>query len=84
MNKERLEWIMSGLSKYSLTRPEDQFVKSALEEFSQNNTMTETHEEKLETLYREKSKLMPNKNLNPVDPGPKKPRPRKSNFKPPY
>ena len=61
MNKERLEWIMSGLNQYKLTKTEDQFVKSALGDFDKNQALTEQQEEKIETLYKEKSKLVPNK-----------------------
>jgi DNA repair ATPase RecN len=62
MNKERLEWIISGLNQYKLTKNEDQFVKTALEDFDQKHTLTEHQEEKIETLYKEKSKLKPDKN----------------------
>jgi hypothetical protein len=62
MNKERLEWIMSGLNQYQLTKTEGQFVKSALGDFDQNHALTEDREERLESLYKEKSKLKPNKN----------------------
>jgi hypothetical protein len=62
MNKDRLEWIMSGLNQYQLTKTEGQFVKSALGDFDQNHALTEDREERLETLYKEKSKLKPNKN----------------------
>jgi hypothetical protein len=61
MNKERLEWIMSGLNQYQLTKTEGQFVKSALTDFDQNHGLTEDREERLETLYKEKSRLKPNK-----------------------
>jgi hypothetical protein len=61
MNKNRLEWIMSGLNQYQLTKPEGQFVKSALADFDQNHALTEEREERLETLYKEKSRLKPNK-----------------------
>ena len=33
MNKERLEWVVSGLNQHALTKTEDQFVKTALEDF---------------------------------------------------
>jgi hypothetical protein len=33
MNKARLEWVMSGLNQYALTQAEDQFLKTALEDF---------------------------------------------------
>jgi DNA repair ATPase RecN len=62
MEKERLEWVMSGLSHYHLTAREDQFIKSVKQDFSQKNTLTEEQEEKLESLYKEKSKLIPNRN----------------------
>ena len=81
MNKDRLEWIMSGLNQYQLTRTEGQFVKSALGDFDQHHTLTEDREERLETLYKEKSKLKPNKNspgyFTFKESSPQKPKPRK-------
>ena len=62
MNKERLEWVMSGLNQYKLTKNEDQFIKSASGDFDQKQMLTERQEERLENLYKEKSKLKPNKN----------------------
>ena len=62
MNKERLEWVMSGLSQYKLTKDEDQFIKSASGDFDQKQMLTERQEERLENLYKEKSKSKPNKN----------------------
>jgi len=62
MNKERLEWIISGLNQYKLTKNEDQFVKSALGDFDQKQMLTDHQEERLESLYKEKSRLKPNKN----------------------
>jgi hypothetical protein len=62
MNQERLNWIVSGLSRYKLTEKEDQFIKSAEVDFNQNNMLTDQQEEKLENLYKEKSRLLPNKN----------------------
>ena len=61
MNRERLEWIMSGLSRYRLTQKEDRFVRSAEHDFNQKNMLTEEQEEKLESLYKEKSKFLPNR-----------------------
>ncbi len=85
MNKERLEWIMSGLNQHALTKAEDQFLKTALEDFSQNHALTELQEERLESLYKEKSKLKPNKNSSNDfsfrESSPKKGRPRKSRAK---
>jgi hypothetical protein len=62
MNRERLDWVMSGLNRYKLTQKEDQFIKSTEEDFNQKNMITEQQEEKLESLYKEKSKFLPNKN----------------------
>jgi hypothetical protein len=62
MNHERLEWIISGLNRYKLTEREEQFVKSTEVDFNQKNMLTEQQEERLESLYKEKSKLLPNRN----------------------
>jgi hypothetical protein len=62
VNHERLEWIISGLSRYQLTEKENQFVKSAEVHFNQKSMLTEQQEEKLENLYKEKSRFLPNKN----------------------
>jgi len=61
MNKERLEWVMSGLNQHTLTKTEDQFLKTVLEDFEIKNVLTELQEKRLENLYKEKSKLIPNK-----------------------
>jgi len=82
MNKERLEWVMSGLNQYVLTKAEDQFLKTALEDFDKNQSLTEHQEERLESLYKEKSKLIPNK-IQDSSKGssPKKTKPRKPYWK---
>jgi hypothetical protein len=61
MNRARLEWVMSGLNQYALTLAEDQFLKTALGDFDKNHALTERQEDRLESLYKEKSQLMPNK-----------------------
>jgi hypothetical protein len=61
MNKERLEWVMSGLNQHALTKAEDQFLKTASEDFDKNHALTERQEERLESLYKEKSQSIPNK-----------------------
>jgi hypothetical protein len=85
MNKERLEWVMSGLNQHALTKTEDQFVKTALEDFGKKHALTELQEERLESLYKEKSKLIPNKNSSNYfsfkESSPQKGRPRKSRAK---
>ena len=61
MNKERLEWVMSGLNQHELTQAEHQFIKTALEGFDKNHALTERQEDRLESLYKEKSQSIPNK-----------------------
>ena len=61
MNKARLEWVMSGLNQYALTTAEDLFLKTASADFDKNQALTEHQEERLENLYKEKSRLIPNK-----------------------
>ena len=61
MNKERLDWVMSGLNQYALTKAEDQFLKTALEDSDKKHALTERQEERLESLYKEKSQSIPNK-----------------------
>jgi hypothetical protein len=53
---------MSGLSQYKLTENEDQFIKSVSGDFGQKQMLTERQEQRLENLYKEKSKSKPNKN----------------------
>jgi hypothetical protein len=85
MNKERLEWVMSGLDQHALTKAEDQFLRTALEDFDKNNALTELQEVRIESLYKEKSKLIPNKNSSNYfsfkESSPQKGRPRKSRAK---
>ena len=85
MDKERLEWIMSGLNQYKLTKNEDQFIKTTLEDFGQKQVLTEHQEERIESLYKEKSKLTPNKKSSGyftfAETPPKKTRARRSRSK---
>jgi len=84
MNKERLEWVMSGLNQHALSKTEDQFVKTALEDFEQKHALTERQEDRLESLYKEKSQSIPNKKSdyfsfkksNPKKTEPRRPRAR--------
>jgi hypothetical protein len=34
MDKERFDWVVSGLNRYNLTKKEDQFVKSIEDDFN--------------------------------------------------
>ena len=82
MNKERLEWVMSGLNQHALTKTEDQFIKTALEDFDKNQVLTKYQEEKLESLYKEKSRLIPDKNyFSFKESSPKKTKPRRPRAK---
>lgn len=79
MNKARLEWVISGLNQYALTTSEDLFLKTVSADFDKNQALTEHQEERLENLYKEKSRLIPNKKVdhNSVNKStPKKTRPR--------
>ena len=80
MNKDRLDWVMSGLNQYNLTTAEEHFVKTAMGDFDQQK-LTPRQEETLEHLYKEKSKMSPNKKSSKyyafAESTPKKTRPRK-------
>jgi hypothetical protein len=84
MNKARLDWVMSGLNQYALTAAEDLFLKTASADFDKNQALTEHQEERLENLYKEKSRLLPNKKsdhfsvkkTNPQKVRPQRPRTR--------
>ena len=62
MDKARLDWVISGLNRYALTKAEDTFLKTASEDFDKNQGLTKTQETRIETLYKQKSLLIPNKN----------------------
>lgn len=64
MNKARLDWVISGLNQYALTKSKNHFLKKAMEDFDKYHILTERQEERLETLYREKSQSIPNKKLD--------------------
>ena len=81
MNKARLDWVMSGLNQHALTKAEDQFLKTASEDFDRNHALTERQEDRLESLYKQKSQLIPNKNRFALKESPKKTRPRRPSGK---
>jgi hypothetical protein len=62
MNKQRLEWVMSGLYQYALTKLEGNFLRTVSADFDKNQALTDRQEERLELFYRQKSQLLPNKN----------------------
>ena len=61
MNRARFEWVMSGLNRYALTTAEQLFLKTVSADFGKNQALAAPQEARLENLYREKSKLIPNK-----------------------
>jgi hypothetical protein len=70
------------LKQYVLTKAEGQFLQTVLEDFDKNQSLTERQEEKLESLYNEKSKLIPNKiQVSSKGSTPKKTKPRKPHWK---
>jgi len=84
MNQARLEWVLSGLNQYALTKNEDQFIKTAQEDFDKNHALTDPQEARLETLYKDKSKLTPNKRADRFsckESSPEKAKPRKPRWK---
>jgi hypothetical protein len=81
MDKARLDWVMSGLNLYALTKAEDVFLKTASEDFDRKQALTERQEERLETLYKQKSQLIPNKHRSAIKDRPKKARPRRPSGK---
>jgi hypothetical protein len=79
MDKGRLEWVMSGLNRYALTTAEDVFLKTVSADFDKNQALTEHQEKRLEKLYKEKSRRLPNKTSDYFsfkESSPKKTRPR--------
>ena len=81
MDKGRLDWVMSGLSQYELTKAEEVFLKTASEDFGRNQALTEKQEERIESLYKQKSQLVPNKHILALKETPKKAKPRRPNWK---
>ena len=53
----------SGLNRYKLNPSEDRFVKSIQQVFNEKHMLTDKEEEKLEGFYREKSRLVADRNL---------------------
>ena len=79
MNKARLEWVMSGLNQYALTDAEDLCLKTVSADFDKKEALKERQEERRETLYKEKSRLLPIKKSDRFsvnESTPKKTRPR--------
>jgi hypothetical protein len=65
MNKERLEWVLSGLRQYALTEAEDTFLTTAAGDFEKNQVLTKRQEDRIETLYKDKSARIPERKTDP-------------------
>jgi len=81
MDKARLDWVISGLSHYELTKAEEVFLKTASEDFDRNQALTEKQEERIEALYKQKSQLIPNKHRSALKESPQKAKPRRPSSK---
>ncbi len=80
MDKQRLEWVLSGLNKYILSKDEEYFLQVVSADFDKNQALTEHQEERLEFFYRRKSQFIPNKNYYTFKEGsPKRAKPRRRN-----
>ena len=55
MTKERLEWIMSGLSPSKLNKLDKGFVLKQQQNFAEDGALTVAGERRLEEIYRRKS-----------------------------
>lgn len=56
MDKARLSWIVSGLDFNSLSDWEERFVESVEKYFKRHGDLTEDQENKLEEIFRDKSR----------------------------
>lgn len=56
MTKDRFEWILDGLDDDKLTLWEAGFVESVTKFFEDNGFLTEGQEEKLEEIFRDRSR----------------------------
>lgn len=56
MDRKRLDWILDGLDDDKLTMWEAGFVESVTDFFEKNGFLTEAQEDKLEEIFREKTR----------------------------
>ena len=56
MTSDRLSWIISGLDFNTLSDWEERFVESVEKYFKDHGDLTEVQENKLEEIFREKSR----------------------------
>ena len=62
MDKARLECVLSGSNQHALTKSESHFLQTVLADFDKKQARTEYQEDRLESLYKEKSQSIPDKN----------------------
>lgn len=55
MTKDRLEWIMSGLSPSKLNEAEKDFIKRIEEKFKKDGDLSVPGERRLEQIYKSSS-----------------------------
>jgi hypothetical protein len=56
MTKDRLDWVIRGLDWEKLSSWEEKFVESVETFFKKNGYLSENQEDKLEEIYRKKSR----------------------------
>lgn len=56
MTKDRLSWIISGLDFNTLSDWEEKFVINVEKYFKTHGDLTEAQEDKLEEIFRDKTK----------------------------
>ncbi len=58
MKKEKLQCLVSGLSRYELTGPERECVQTIEQHFNQRGAVTNQQESILEDIYLEKTRFI--------------------------
>ena len=56
MDKSRFEWVLSGIDYEKTTKWEENFLESIEKYFKKHGDLTETQEDKLEEIFKEKSR----------------------------
>jgi hypothetical protein len=56
VTKERLEWIMSGINHSKLNKLEKGFIKKQRQNFEKDGVLTVAGENRLEMIYRFRSR----------------------------
>jgi len=56
MTKERFEWVLSGIDLSKLNKPDKNFVKKQRQNFEKDGVLTVAGENRLEMIYRFRSR----------------------------